>query len=203
MAGYVYFLEANDDAGRRVIKIGFSFCPLSRIESHKCSNPWVKVLAIVRGSYQDEQAYHRQWSHLHVVREWFLLAPDIEAWVNSLENIRPDEILPQRRPARPLSNAEIARKNWIDERRGRLLEEMLELVEPGDGELIDRSVCALPISSLQARNLARRGILRVRDIIACHEGELLETRHFGTVALAKVNASLGEVGLAIKPWGFN
>jgi hypothetical protein len=77
--GYIYYAQNGEH-----LKIGFSKNPWSRISELKCACPTLELVAIEKGSMQDEKNRHEMFSHLHHDREWFRLEADLLEYINSL-----------------------------------------------------------------------------------------------------------------------
>lgn len=73
----VYFFRTEEDR----IKIGFT-TNLAR-RRRRLGLPWASLLAVERGSYDDEQALHRRFrTHLVAGREWYYPAAEIVEYID-------------------------------------------------------------------------------------------------------------------------
>ena len=83
---FVYFIGGDETP----IKIGFSAHPQSRLNGLQTAH-WVKlrILAAVRGTKEDEAAYHRMFASLRMSGEWFERHPDILAEIERLTSPSP------------------------------------------------------------------------------------------------------------------
>jgi hypothetical protein len=60
------------------IKVGFSRSPLRRIEALSAASPFTLVpLAIVDGSFEDEQCYHRRLAGFRLKGEWYRVCREV------------------------------------------------------------------------------------------------------------------------------
>jgi hypothetical protein len=80
----VYFI--TDDA-ERVVKIGYSAQPSSRIRALQTSTHRdLRLHATIPGEKDDEAAWHRRFDHLHVRGEWFRHEPEIDEAIRQAPN---------------------------------------------------------------------------------------------------------------------
>lgn len=71
----VYFIEA---VGSGRVKIGIASSLNRRFEELSCASPFpLSVLATIPGGIEEETKLHRDYKHLRVHREWFLLQGDL------------------------------------------------------------------------------------------------------------------------------
>lgn len=78
--GYVYFIVDYD---KREVKIGHSQHPQQRVKELKTANPGNLILAkVIPGTRKDETKYHKVFCHSKIRREWFILSPEIEEFLN-------------------------------------------------------------------------------------------------------------------------
>lgn len=73
--GWVYFIRFSDR-----IKIGRSGSPTDRLRAI----PHDEVLAIIPGTVDDEQGYHRRFAALRVTGEWFRAEQELRDFVTAL-----------------------------------------------------------------------------------------------------------------------
>ncbi len=79
--GWVYFI-LDEDARR--VKIGFSRNVGQRvkhIDAH--ASGAVRLLRKVKGTFDDERAWHEKFSHIHVRREWFRCTDELLSAIRS------------------------------------------------------------------------------------------------------------------------
>lgn len=77
----IYFIECS---GR--VKIGFSVDPKIRLSKVAADSPFpCSLLGAIDGDRAEEHRLHQMWGHLHVHREWFILADELREWIG--ENV--------------------------------------------------------------------------------------------------------------------
>lgn len=75
--GWVYFIRGGD-----FIKIGWSQDPDRRRNDLSTGSPFkLEVIGKVPGSGEDEQSFHRAFSHLRTNGEWFEASPELLAFI--------------------------------------------------------------------------------------------------------------------------
>lgn len=77
-----YFIQAEPGT---LIKIGVSTNPAKRFQSIRTGNPNVRLLATMPGKRRDEQRLHLRFAKLRHKGEWFRPAPELLAFIDSLE----------------------------------------------------------------------------------------------------------------------
>lgn len=84
-SGSVYLLQI--DGGDRLIKIGYTSRPHARFQILAGSTPYPLVLlALYAGTIFDEQALHKRFRAHRARNEWFLPAPEIISFAESIPN---------------------------------------------------------------------------------------------------------------------
>lgn len=81
--GFIYFIEA---AGRGTVKIGFSIAPEERLADLQTSAPDKLILvATVEGDMNREKRLHKRFANYRLTGEWFRLAGDLAAYIESIK----------------------------------------------------------------------------------------------------------------------
>jgi T5orf172 domain len=76
----VYFVSTKQN--QNLIKIGYTTNLASRLRSLRTSSPdELQIHLVIPGSREDEQKLHRQFSSLHIRREWFKRAQAIDDFI--------------------------------------------------------------------------------------------------------------------------
>lgn len=85
--GFIYFMLAEHNLVRPMLKIGFSLrSPDERLKSCQTGSP-VKLLHLVGfvvGQMRDERELHRNFAAQHSHGEWFFFEDELEAYVEGL-----------------------------------------------------------------------------------------------------------------------
>jgi hypothetical protein len=84
----IYFIEQE----LKFVKIGYTAQdPDIRIRALQCGNPHeMRLFAVIDGTKDLEWALHKLFQPYHIRNEWFVLSPEIIAYVNKhREGLRP------------------------------------------------------------------------------------------------------------------
>ena len=81
----IYFIKS--ESGH--VKIGYTKQRAAwRLKELQCACPYkLSVLKVIDGNRRMEQDIHERFKHLHVLGEWFLLAPEIQKSIDDLQNL--------------------------------------------------------------------------------------------------------------------
>ena len=79
----VYFLL---DESKGLVKIGYSSNIVNRVNTHLCSNPYLKYLGVLEAKDKMlEYSLHERYKKYREVREWFKWEGEIRDYVEELE----------------------------------------------------------------------------------------------------------------------
>lgn len=82
---FIYFLTADVEDFPYPIKIGVATNFDRRMASYKTHTPWpVKVLALIKGTLNDEKKLHKRFDHLRMEGEWFERGSDLMDYIQSI-----------------------------------------------------------------------------------------------------------------------
>lgn len=69
----VYFITSG-----KLVKVGFSEYPESRIDAIKTSRPDAKLIGYISGGTELEKKIHKELKNWSAGREWFYFVPEVE-----------------------------------------------------------------------------------------------------------------------------
>jgi len=80
---YVYFVA---DRTQGAVKIGYSASPQARLSNLQTSTPSkLELLVAIEGDLQTERQLHKRFANYRLTGEWFRLAGDLAAYIESIK----------------------------------------------------------------------------------------------------------------------